>query len=69
MDQHTDRYIPADTNGGWPFAGAVILLAVACIVTVTMIHKSTYKHPTDVTWHGPGSGDAAPAAEHGSSGR
>jgi hypothetical protein len=28
---------------------------------VTYIHKQTYKHPTDVTWHGKGSGDAEPA--------
>src|SRR4051812_4157385 len=23
--EHQDRYVPADTNGGWPFAGGVIL--------------------------------------------
>jgi hypothetical protein len=58
MEQHIDRYVPADTNGGWGFAAGVILLVVICIATVTYIHKSTYKHPTDVTWHGKGSGDA-----------
>lgn len=57
-EQHIDRYIPADTNGGWGFAMGVILLALVCIVSVTMIHRSTYKHPTDPTWHGRGSGDA-----------
>jgi hypothetical protein len=58
MDQpHIDRYIPADTNAGWPFAMAVVAFAIACIVTVTIIHRNTYKHPTDVTWHGKGSGD------------
>ena len=62
--QHIDRYIPAETNGGWGFASFIILLAVICIVTATYIHKHTYKHPTDVTWHGPGSGDAPEPAGH-----
>jgi hypothetical protein len=62
MVDYTERYIPADTNGGWPFAGAVFLFALACIVTVTYVHKQTYRHPTDVTWHGRGSGDAPAAA-------
>jgi hypothetical protein len=61
MEKHVDRYIPADTNGGWGFAAGVIALAVFCIVTVTIIHRSTYKHPTDVTWHAKGS--SAPAGE------
>jgi hypothetical protein len=52
--EHQDRYVPADTNAGWPFAGGVILLAVACIVGATYMHKKTYKHPTDVTWHAKG---------------
>ena len=51
---HQDRYVPAETNGGWPFAGGVILLAVICIAAATMIHKKTYKHPTDVTMHAKG---------------
>jgi hypothetical protein len=62
MDQHVDRYVPADTNAGWGFAAGILALAVLCIVTATYIHKKTYKHPTDVTWHGRGSGDAAPPA-------
>ena len=52
--QHQDRYVPADTNGGWPFAGGVILLAVVCIIGAKVIHDKTYKHPTDVTWHAKG---------------
>jgi hypothetical protein len=65
MVQHEDRYVPADTNGGWGVASFVIALVAACIVTVTIIHKNTYKHPTDPTWHGIGSGDApAASAEH-----
>jgi hypothetical protein len=46
---HTDRYVPAETNGGWGFASAIIGLAVLCIVVATVVHKKTYKHPTDVT--------------------
>lgn len=49
---HTDRYVPADTNGGWGFAAFVIALAIACIVAATVIHKATYKPPTDPSWHG-----------------
>ena len=49
---HTDRYVPADTNGGWGIAAGVIALAVALIVAVTIIHKRTYKPPTDPSWHG-----------------
>ncbi|HEX3866552.1 MAG TPA: hypothetical protein VHV78_07345 [Gemmatimonadaceae bacterium] len=56
MAHHVDRYVPADTNAGWGIAAFIILLAVACIASVTYIHKTTYKHPTDVTWHG-GAGD------------
>jgi len=52
--QHVDRYVPADTNGGWGIAAGVLLLVLACIVTATYVHKKTYKHPTDVTWHGKG---------------
>jgi hypothetical protein len=56
MADHIDRYVPAETNGGWGFASAVIGLALVLIGVVTYIHKTTYVHPTDVTWHGVGSG-------------
>lgn len=49
---HTDRYVPADTNGGWGIAAGVIALAIACIITATVIHNRTYKPPTDPSWHG-----------------
>lgn len=49
---HTDRYVPADTNGGWGIAAGVIALAIAFIIAATVIHKRTYKHPTDPSWHG-----------------
>ena len=47
--QHTDRYVPAVSNGGWGFAAAIIGLALVLIATATYVHKRTYKHPTDVT--------------------
>lgn len=56
MAKYIDRYVPADTNGGWGFASFVILLVVICIATATYFHKKTYKHPTDVTWRGVGEG-------------
>jgi hypothetical protein len=62
MSDHIDRYVPADTNGGWGVAAGVIALTVLLIVTVTYIHRETYRHPTDVTWHGKGSGDVTPAS-------
>jgi hypothetical protein len=54
MAQYPDRYVPADTNGGWGFASFVIALAVVFNVAVTYIHKQTYKHPADTTMHGKG---------------
>ena len=61
MADHIDRYVPAETNGGWGFASFVIGLALVLIAVVTYVHKRTYVHPTDVTWHGVGSG--GPSAE------
>jgi NADH:ubiquinone oxidoreductase subunit 6 (subunit J) len=51
---HEPRYVPARTNEGWPVVGLVVLLAAACIVAVTVIHKRTYKPPTDPTWQSAG---------------
>jgi hypothetical protein len=48
---HVPRYVPARTNDGWGIAALVVALAAACIVAVTVIHKRTYKHPTDPTAH------------------
>ncbi|MDB4877002.1 MAG: hypothetical protein JWM41_3448 [Gemmatimonadetes bacterium] len=64
MDQHIDRYVPADTNGGWGVAAGVIVLALLCIATATYVHKKTYKHPTDVTWQAAGTSDATPEPAH-----
>jgi hypothetical protein len=54
MAEHVDRYIPAETNGGWGAAAATIFLALVCIASVWYIHGKTYKHPTDVTWQAGG---------------
>ena len=51
---HVPRYVPARTNDGWSVVGLVVLLAAACIVTTTIIHKRTYKHPTDATYKAAG---------------
>ena len=50
-DHHVDRYIPAHTNQGWGVAGLVALLALVCIAGATYLYQTTYKHPTDPTWH------------------
>jgi len=64
MAQYNERYVPAVTNGGWPFAGFVIFLVLVCVATATYVHKQTYKHPTDPTWHGKGSGDTGAPEGH-----
>lgn len=57
---HVPRYVPAKTNQGWSVVGLVLLLAATCIATATVIHKRTYKHPTDPTFHA--AGTAKPVA-------
>lgn len=58
---HVPRYVPAKTNQGWPIVGLISALTIALIVMVTVIHKRTYKHPTDPTWHAVGGASGAPA--------
>jgi hypothetical protein len=62
--EHQDRYVPADTNGGWPVAAGVVLLAIVLSATAWKIRHDTYKHPTDVTWHAKGQRPAAGTAGH-----
>lgn len=50
VDRHSDRYVPAVTNGGWGFATFIIFLSVVCIAVATYIHRQTWRQPTDVTW-------------------
>ena len=51
---HVPRYVPARTNEGWPIVGLVLLLTAALIAMTTVIHKRTYKHPTDPTYRATG---------------
>lgn len=63
--EHRPRYVPVNTNQGWPMVGLVVALTVACIVAVAVIYQRTYKHPTDPTWHAVGGGSqATKAAAH-----
>jgi hypothetical protein len=59
MAHHQDRYIPADTNGGWPIAAGVVVLAILFAVGASMVYSKTYKHPTDITWQAPAAKSAA----------
>lgn len=52
---HPSKHVPAETNGGWGAVGLVVVLAIICIVSVTMIYQRTYKNPTDPTWQSGGS--------------
>jgi hypothetical protein len=58
---HHDRYVPARTNGGWGAAAAIILLALVLIIGATVIHKRTWKQPSDPTYRAVGE---RPAAGH-----
>ncbi|MEO6525352.1 MAG: hypothetical protein ABIP93_01875 [Gemmatimonadaceae bacterium] len=48
------RHVPFKQEG-WGIALFVVLLAVASAVTATVVHKNTYKHPTDVRFQAAGS--------------
>jgi hypothetical protein len=64
---HVPKHVPARTNDGWGIAVLVFALAAVCIAGVTVIHKRTYKHPTDPTNHtvnGRAGHTPAPAASH-----
>ena len=58
--EHQSRYIPAKTSEGWGIAAGVVFLAIVCAVSAAVIHRETYKHPTDVRWRAAG---GQPAAE------
>ena len=61
---HVPRYVPAKTNQGWSVVGLVVLLAAAGIFATVVIHKRTYKHPTDPTMRAAGSKAVAGATGH-----
>ena len=56
---HEDRYVPARTNEGWGAAALTVLLALVLIAGATVIHKRTYKPPTDPAWRAAGSHPAS----------
>lgn len=56
---HRDRYVPARTNEGWRAAALTVLLALVLVAGATVIHKRTYKPPTDPSWRAAGQGPAA----------
>jgi hypothetical protein len=47
---HQDRYVPAHTNQGWRAAAATVLLALVLAASATVIHKRTWKQPSDPTY-------------------
>jgi hypothetical protein len=64
--EHQDRYIEAQPNKGWGFAGLIVLLAIVTNLAVYWLHSSTYYHPRDLRFVGKGApGQHAPAAEAG----
>jgi hypothetical protein len=48
-----NRHVPFKQEG-WGIALFVVFLAVASAATATYVHKTTYKHPTDVRFHAVG---------------
>ena len=58
---HVDRFIPFKQEG-WGIALFIVLLAVGSAAFATYVHKTTYKHPTDVHFQAAGSG--SPSASH-----
>jgi hypothetical protein len=58
---HVDRYIPFKQEG-WGIALFIVLLAVGSAAFATIVHKRTYKHPTDV--HFQAAGDRTSGTSH-----
>ena len=58
---HVDRYIPFKREG-WGIALFIVALAVASAAFATVVHKRTYRHPTDV--HFQAAGSATGGASH-----
>ena len=58
------KHIPFKQEG-WGFALFVCVLAVATAGGAYYVHRTTYKHPTDVRFHAVGTTSAAtPAPSH-----
>jgi hypothetical protein len=58
---HVDRYVPFKQEG-WGVALFIVLLAIASAAFATVVHKRTYKHPTDV--HFQAAGHSSSGASH-----
>jgi hypothetical protein len=58
---HVDRYVPFKQEG-WGVAMFIVLLAIASAAFATVVHKRTYKHPTDV--HFQAAGHSSSGASH-----
>ena len=59
---HVDRFIPFKREG-WGIALVIVVLAIASAAFATVVHKRTYKDPTDVRFQAAGS--AAGGTAHG----
>jgi hypothetical protein len=57
------RHIPFKQEG-WGVALFVVFLAVASAAGATYVHKTTYKHPTDVRFHAAGTTGSNATAGH-----
>jgi hypothetical protein len=53
-NQNAGRYVPFKQEG-WGIALFVVLLAAGAAGFATYVHKSTYRHPTDVRFQATGS--------------
>ena len=65
---HVDRFIPFKREG-WGIALFIVALAIGSAAFATVVHKRTYKDPTDVRFQTAGSATggathAAPSASH-----
>jgi hypothetical protein len=59
---HADRFIPFKQEG-WGVALFIVLLAVASAAGAAYVHKTTYKHPTDVHFRSAGSSSSSASHE------
>jgi hypothetical protein len=59
---HVDRHVPFKQEG-WGIALLIVLLALGSATFATVVHKRTYRHPTDVQMRAAGS-STAEAAHH-----
>lgn len=50
---HVDRYVPFKQEG-WGVALFIVLLAIASAAFATVVHKKTYRPPTDVRFQAAG---------------